>query len=187
MQASVTTKVMGSCGTAGDDPIIVASRPRARDASHCATPSNPLKSRTRPGPGAGAGASGGLAHQFFLARRHGLRHVAHLVKAGKLRGLAVTSPARWGEIPEVPTTAQAGVAGYQVSSWIGALAPVARPAAVVERLSDELIRIAQSPAFKAFCAQQSMYVDIADRRQFLAELPKEDARWKRISQLAKES
>ncbi len=113
--------------------------------------------------------------------------VVPMVKAGKLRGLAVTSPARWGEIPEVPTTAQAGVAGYQVSSWIGALAPVATPAPVVERLSDELVRIAHSPAFKAFCAQQSMYVDIADRRQFLAELPKEDARWKRISQLAKES
>jgi len=117
----------------------------------------------------------------------GAPSVVLMVKAGKLRGLAVTSPARLGEIPEVPTAAQAGVAGYQVSSWIGALAPVATAAAVVERLSDELIRIAQSPAFKAFCAQQSMYVDIADRRQFLAELPKEDARWKRISHLAKES
>ncbi|MGH8783892.1 MAG: tripartite tricarboxylate transporter substrate-binding protein [Cupriavidus necator] len=65
-------------------------------------------------------------------------------------------PRRWGEIPEVPTTAQAGVAGYQVSSWIGALAPVATPAPVVERLSDEQVQIAHSPAFKDFCAQQSM-------------------------------
>lgn len=117
----------------------------------------------------------------------GAPSVVPMVKAGKLRGLAVTSPGRWLEIPDVPTAAQAGVAGFQVASWIAALAPVATPAPVVERLSDELVRIAQSSAFKAFCAHQSMYVDIADRRQFLSELPKEDAHWKRISQLSKES
>ena len=49
------------------------------------------------------------------------------------------------------------------------------------------LRIAQSPAFKDFCVRQSMYVDIADRRQFLTELPKEDAHWKRVAQLSKES
>ncbi|AQV97336.1 ABC transporter substrate-binding protein [Cupriavidus necator] len=117
----------------------------------------------------------------------GAPSVVPMIKAGKLRGLAVTSPGRWSEIPEVPTTAQAGVADYLVSSWIGALAPVATPAPVVERLSDELVRIASSPEFKAFCVRQSMYVDIADRRRFLTELPKEDAHWKRISQLSKES
>ncbi|MEM5428689.1 tripartite tricarboxylate transporter substrate binding protein [Cupriavidus oxalaticus] len=117
----------------------------------------------------------------------GAPSVVPMIKAGKLRGLAVTSAGRWGEIPDVPTTAQAGVADYLVASWIGALAPVSTPAPVVERLSEELVRIAQSPEFKAFCASQSMYVDIADRRQFLGQLPKEDAHWKRIAQLSKES
>lgn len=117
----------------------------------------------------------------------GAPSVVPMIKAGKLRGLAVTSAGRWGEIPHVPTSAQAGVAGYQVASWIGALAPVATPAPIVERLSEELVRIARSPAFKEFCAHQSMYVDIADRRHFQADLPKEDAHWKRIAQLSKES
>ncbi|AJG22459.1 putative exported protein [Cupriavidus basilensis] len=117
----------------------------------------------------------------------GAPSVVPMIKAGKLRGLAVTSAGRWSEIPGVPTAAQAGVPGFQVSSWIGALAPAAAPAPIVERLSEELVRIAQSPEFKAFCAHQSMYVDIADRRQFLTAFPKEDAHWKRIAQLSKES
>ena len=116
----------------------------------------------------------------------GAPSVVPMIKAGKLRGLAVTSAGRWPEILDVPTSAQAGLPGYQVASWIGALAPVSTPSPIVERLSDELVQIAQSAAFKQFCVHQSMYVDIADRRQFLTELPKEDAHWKRIAQLSKE-
>lgn len=117
----------------------------------------------------------------------GAPSVVPMVKAGKLRGLVVTSPERWPEIPNVPTAAQVGLPGFKVSSWMGALAPVQTPAPIVERLSEELVRIARTPAFKDFCARQSTYVDIADRRQFLVELPQEDAHWKRIAQLSKES
>ncbi|WP_271815686.1 MULTISPECIES: tripartite tricarboxylate transporter substrate-binding protein [unclassified Cupriavidus] len=56
----------------------------------------------------------------------------------------IASAGRWGEIPDVPTTAQAGIADYLVASWIGALAPVSTPAPVVERLSDELVRNART-------------------------------------------
>lgn len=90
-------------------------------------------------------------------------------------------------IPDVPTVAQTGIAGYNVSSLIGALAPAATPAVILQRLSTEIVNIARSPAFRDFCTEQSMAVDISDHQKFLAEMPKEDAQWKRIAQLAKSS
>jgi tripartite-type tricarboxylate transporter receptor subunit TctC len=113
--------------------------------------------------------------------------VLPMVKAGKLRALAVTGLERWRVIPDVPTVAETGIAGYNVSSLIGALAPAATPAAIVQRLSSEIVNIARSPAFRDFCTEQSMAVDISDHQKFLAEMPEEDAQWKRIAQFAKSS
>lgn len=113
--------------------------------------------------------------------------VLPMVKAGKLRPLAVTGLERWTAIPDVPTVAQTGVQGYNVSSLIGAVAPAKVPAAIVEKLSAEMVRIARTQAFKDFCTEQSMSVDIADHQKFLAEMPVDDAQWKRIVQLAKSS
>jgi tripartite-type tricarboxylate transporter receptor subunit TctC len=62
--------------------------------------------------------------------------LAHL-KAGKLRALAVTGAQRWPGMPEVPTVAEQGVAGYDVRSWAGWMLPAGAPAAVIERLQAE--------------------------------------------------
>lgn len=71
------------------------------------------------------------------------------LKAGKLRALAVTGPQRWGGMPEVPTVAEQGVAGFDVRSWAGWMLPAGAPAAVVERLHAETQRALQVPAVKA--------------------------------------
>ncbi len=57
------------------------------------------------------------------------------VRAGKLKALAVTSARRATALPEYPTVAEAGVAGYEAIGWFGLLAPVATPNALVERIS----------------------------------------------------
>jgi len=62
--------------------------------------------------------------------------LGHL-KSGKLRALAVTGAQRWPGMPEVPTVAEQGVAGYDVRSWAGWMLPAGTPAAVVERLQAE--------------------------------------------------
>ncbi len=62
--------------------------------------------------------------------------LGHL-KAGKLRALAVTGPQRWPGMPDVPTVAEQGVAGFDVRSWAGWLLPAGTPAAIVERLHAE--------------------------------------------------
>jgi tripartite-type tricarboxylate transporter receptor subunit TctC len=70
--------------------------------------------------------------------------LAH-IKAGTLRALAVGSERRFAALPDVPTIAESGVPGYNVSSWTGMSVPVGTPRAVVERLSREAIAAANSP------------------------------------------
>lgn len=74
--------------------------------------------------------------------------VLPLVKAGKLRALAVTGAARSPSLPDVPTVAEAGVKGYEVSAWFGLLAPARTPAEVVRRLDEATQRFLSSPEAK---------------------------------------
>lgn len=67
------------------------------------------------------------------------------VNAGKLRALAVTSATRSIVSPDVPTMAEAGLAGYDISSWQAVFAPAGTPAPIVERLYTEIARILKTP------------------------------------------
>jgi tripartite-type tricarboxylate transporter receptor subunit TctC len=60
------------------------------------------------------------------------------IKAGKLRAIAVTGPQRWPEMPEVPTVAEQGVAGYDVRSWAGLMAPAGLARPILDRLNLEV-------------------------------------------------
>jgi tripartite-type tricarboxylate transporter receptor subunit TctC len=71
------------------------------------------------------------------------------IKAGKLRALAVTGPQRWPGMPEVPTVAEQGVAGYDVRSWAGWMLPAGTPQPIVERLHAETQKALLVPAVKA--------------------------------------
>ena len=64
-----------------------------------------------------------------------------MVKAGRLRALAVTAPARLQELPDVPTTAEAGLPGVVFDGWTGLAVPAATPRAVVDRLYREVARV----------------------------------------------
>ena len=70
------------------------------------------------------------------------------IKAGKLRAIATTGPQRWPGLPEVPTVAEQGVAGYDVRSWAGLMAPAGTPRPVIDRLNTELQKALQVPAVK---------------------------------------
>ena len=70
------------------------------------------------------------------------------IKAGKLRALATTGPQRWPGLPDVPTVAEQGVAGYDVRSWAGLMAPAGTPRAVIERLNAEVQKALPNPAVK---------------------------------------
>ena len=69
------------------------------------------------------------------------------IKAGKLRPLAVTTDTRSAALPDVPTLAEAGLAGFNIGTWFGVLAPAATRRDVVARLNAEMVKIIKSPEF----------------------------------------
>lgn len=78
-----------------------------------------------------------------------LSTIAPHVKSGKVRALAVTSPKRAPQLPEVPTIVEAGGPDFTMLVWAGVVAPRGVPAEVMKRLSDELLTVLQLPDVKA--------------------------------------
>lgn len=70
------------------------------------------------------------------------------IKAGKLRPLAVTSLQRNAQLPQVPTTAEAGLSGVEISAWYGIYMPASTPKAVVQKVHDEVNKVIAMPETK---------------------------------------
>jgi tripartite-type tricarboxylate transporter receptor subunit TctC len=70
------------------------------------------------------------------------------VKAGRLRGLAVTSAERSGAMPDIPTIAESGAPGFNIVQWYSIWMPANPPRDVFEKLQSELVRIIQSPDYR---------------------------------------
>ena len=75
----------------------------------------------------------------------GIPNVMPHVKAGRLRALAVTTPQRSPDLPDVPTVAEAGVPGYEATLWLNLSAPAGTPAELVNRLYAETAKVLQDP------------------------------------------
>ncbi len=82
---------------------------------------------------------------YFALVPAALQHV----RAGTLRALAVTTETRLPYLPDVPTIAEQGFPGYEISSWQGAFAPAGTPSDVVGKINGELIRMLGQPAIRA--------------------------------------
>lgn len=73
------------------------------------------------------------------------------IRAGKVRGLAVSGNRRLADLPDVPTFGEAGVTGYEATAWYGIHAPAGTPRAVIERLNGEIVRaLANADARESF-------------------------------------
>ncbi|MEJ8811081.1 tripartite tricarboxylate transporter substrate binding protein [Variovorax ureilyticus] len=83
---------------------------------------------------------------------------APLVRGGKLRALAVTSPQRLSALPEVPTLAEAGMPGLELREWEGLVAPAGTPKAVIDKWNAELFRVLGTPEARARLADLGMTV-----------------------------
>ncbi len=75
--------------------------------------------------------------------------VLPFIQTGKLRALAVTTAQRAPALPDVPTLAEAGLAGFDQGTWFGVLAPQATPPAIVERLNQAMVAVIQAPDFQS--------------------------------------
>jgi tripartite-type tricarboxylate transporter receptor subunit TctC len=102
------------------------------------------------------------------------------VKAGKLRALAVTTAQRSTFFPELPTMEEAGVAGYEFSTWYGLLVPARTPRPVIERLNAETGKLLRSAAIREPFAAQGLEATPGTPAEFAAYLRSEVEKWGRV-------
>jgi tripartite-type tricarboxylate transporter receptor subunit TctC len=102
------------------------------------------------------------------------------VRSGRLRALAVTTAKRSPELPDVPTIAEAGVPGYEATSWFGMFAPAGTPAPVVARLNAALVKVLADPAVKKKLAEQGAEPYSETPEQFAEFIRKESAKWSKV-------
>ena len=103
--------------------------------------------------------------------------VAPYLDSGRLKPLAVTGAHRSPLWPDIPTVAEAGYGPFDVQAWAGLLAPAGTPAAIVERLHDEIARIAQMPDVRDVIAAQSAELVVNTPAAFAAEIRASVAQW----------
>jgi tripartite-type tricarboxylate transporter receptor subunit TctC len=99
------------------------------------------------------------------------------IRAGRLKALAVASATRSAALPQVPTFAEQGYAGVELSSWIGLLLPASTPAPIAERWHAEVVRAARSADFQARMAASGFIVVASKPAQFDAFIRREYERW----------
>jgi len=108
--------------------------------------------------------------------------LAH-IQSGRLRALATTAPQRSAMLPDVPTFAEAGIAGVQAVAWQGIVAPAGTPKSVIDRLAGEINRIVDSAAVRQRCAAIGCDALTPISPGDFAELVKTDAvRWAQVVQ-----
>ncbi len=103
--------------------------------------------------------------------------VMPFIKGGKLKALAVTSAGRIPVLPQVPTTAEAGLPKVEVYNWYGMLAPAGTPPAIVERVHAALAQALRSPELKRIFAEQGVEVVASRPDEFGPFIYAETARW----------
>jgi tripartite-type tricarboxylate transporter receptor subunit TctC len=102
------------------------------------------------------------------------------VKAGRLRGLAVTSAKRVAAFSELPTVAEAGVPGFDVSAWAGVIVPAGVPKAIVARLNSEVNRALAAPAVRDRLPDLGLDVVGGTPQQFADHIRQETAKWAEV-------
>ena len=107
-------------------------------------------------------------------------NVLQHVKAGKLRALAVSSRERSPFMPDLPTVAEAGVPGFDVSVWFGVVAPTGTPESTIAKINSEINRILQLPAVVELFHKQGVESLGGTPTAFAAFLSNQTAKWAKV-------
>jgi tripartite-type tricarboxylate transporter receptor subunit TctC len=102
------------------------------------------------------------------------------VNAGKVRALGVTGTKRVPSMPSVPTIAESGLPGYDVSIWLGVLAPAGTPADIVDRLNAEIGKVMSDPEMKAQLAKAGIEALHSTPAEFAATIRNDTAKWSKV-------
>ena len=106
------------------------------------------------------------------------------VESGKLRPLGVTSARRSSVMPEVPTIAEAGVPGYEATSWNMLLAPAGTPRAIIDRLNAEVTKATSAPEMREAWARQGASAMTLGPDEFARFMREDIEKWARIVKIS---
>lgn len=102
------------------------------------------------------------------------------IKAGRLRCIATGSAARLPQLPDVPTVAEQGYKGFEMTQWYGLMAPSTLPKAHVDKLEQEAVKAVRGPSVGERLSQESALAVGNSREEFAAFIRQEQARWKPV-------
>ena len=123
---------------------------------------------------------GGEVQLYFATISTAIPHI----RSGKLRALGVTTLKRSVAAPEFPTIAEAGVPGYEHSSWVGMLGPAQLPKPVLAKLGDESSKAVQSPDIKALLLRDGLEAVGNSPAEFDRIIRIEVAKWIKVAKAA---
>ena len=106
--------------------------------------------------------------------------VLNHIKAGALRAVAVASPQRLAQLPDVPTFDEAGLKGFEASSWFGMVVPAKTPRAVIVRLNSEIVRALREPDLQTRFSALGARLGGNTPEAFDAYIKSERAKWSKI-------
>ena len=102
------------------------------------------------------------------------------IESGKVRALAVTSAKRTPQLPNVPTMAESGIAGYDLQSWQAIFAPAGTPAPILQRLQSEVVKIIKNAEIQERLNKLGMELSALTAEQFAAFQVAEIAKWAKV-------
>lgn len=120
---------------------------------------------------------GGQLQMMFNSMIQGMPYARNR----KLVALAVTTAQRAAAMPELPTVTEAGLPGYDFSSWYGLMVPAATPRAIVDRLHAEVLRALAQADFRQRLAKDGSEPIGSTPEQFAAHLAAETAKWEKVA------
>lgn len=123
---------------------------------------------------------GGHVKSHFALTASTLQHV----RSGALRPLAVTTEKRLPDLPDVPTIAELGYPGYEISSWQGVFAPAGTPKEIVGRLNQEIVAMLKTPEVQARIVREGAIPIGSSPEEFAARFKNEVAKWARVAKSA---
>lgn len=104
------------------------------------------------------------------------------IESGKLRALAVTTAKRWPGAPNIPTVAESGVPGYEVSGWFGILAPAGTPPAIVDQLQKAVAAAVAKPEVRKQLETAGAEPVANTPATFASQIGADVARWKKVAE-----
>ena len=110
----------------------------------------------------------------------GVPNVLGQVRGGRLKALAVTTPKRWVELPDVPTMAEAGVSGYEATLWLSISGPAGMPKDIVQRLTTEIAKALKDTDLQKKFREAGVEADSTSGEELLRYMRTEDEKWGKV-------